>query len=295
MSLTRSQSKSETLCRVFFSEGNNDLPKIVVNSAWSSAEIYLHGAHVTHFQKKNEPPVLWMSQLSNFDPKKPIRGGIPIIFPWFGGRKEPMHGFARLQAWELLEMSYVLDGCVQLRLGLPEMAPSATVPAFSAELFVTVGKTLAMELVITNSSKENFVFEDCFHSYFAVSDISAISITGLKGITYIDTCDNRAQKVESEEEIKIAAETDRIYLNTSSTVEILDPKWQRRIRVEKSGSLSTVVWNPWIAKAQRMSDFGDEEYLQMLCVESGNVAENMISLPPGKSSSLRLELSTLGL
>jgi D-hexose-6-phosphate mutarotase len=30
--------------------------------------------------------------------------------------------------------------------------------------------------------------------------------------------------------------------------------------VAKSGSASTVVWNPWQAKAAAMADFGDDEY-----------------------------------
>ena len=66
--------------------------------------------------------------------------------------------------------------------------------------------------------------------------------------------------------------------------EIADAKWQRKIRVEKSGSTSTVVWNPWIAKARAMADFGDEEYHGMVCVEAGNVGENKVTLAPGKSS-----------
>jgi D-hexose-6-phosphate mutarotase len=85
---------------------------------------------------------------------------------------------------------------------------------------------------------------------------------------------------------------DRLYLNATGTVEILDPRLGRKIRVEKQGSASTVVWNPWIAKSRQMPDFGDEEYERMICVESGNVASNSISLPPGGSSTLTVKLSS---
>jgi glucose-6-phosphate 1-epimerase len=201
-----------------------------------------------------------------------------------------------VQTWELREICHLDEGGIRLRLGLPDCASSALLPKFSAELLVTVTKTLAAELVVSNNSKdEEFSFEDCFHTYFTVGDINAVSIPGLKGATYLDQCENLARKTERAEPIKIVQETGRIYLDTESAVEIHDSKLQRRIRVEKSGSLSTVVWNPWVAKAQRMPDFGNDEYLQMLCVESGNVVDNMIRLPAGKTASLKIELSTLPL
>jgi len=117
----------------------------------------------------------------------------------------------------------------------------------------------------------------------------------LKGSDYLDKTDNFARKTEFSEHIKISRETDRTYLNTTAPVEIHDSKLGRRIRIEKSGSLSTVVWNPWVEKAQQMPDLGGDEYLTMVCVESGNVAENRVTLPAGKSSSLQAEFSTLPL
>ena len=106
MSTTQWQKMLEIPGRVLFSEGNGDLPRLEINTPWSTAEIYLHGAHITHFQKKGEPPLLFMSKLSRFNAGTPIRGGIPIIFPWFGAREgEAAHGFARTQTWELREVA----------------------------------------------------------------------------------------------------------------------------------------------------------------------------------------------
>ena len=282
---------------VFFTEGNNDLPKVVIKTAWSTAELYLHGAQVTHFQKTGEPPVLWMSQLSRFEAGTPIRGGIPVIFPWFGPREDmPSHGFARTQTWDLREISQLPGGAVSLRLGLPDSAQAALLPSFKADLWITVGKTLAVELVVTNSSTtDEFPFECCFHTYFHLGGIDATSISGLQGAEYIDQCDKFARKIDHADQIRIAQETDRIYLNTTGPVEIRDSRLGRRIRVDKTGSFSTVVWNPWIAKAQQMPDFGSDEYLEMVCVESGNVNDNSITLPAGKSACLKIELSTLPL
>jgi D-hexose-6-phosphate mutarotase len=161
------------------------------------------------------------------------------------------------------------------------------------EYVVTVSETLQLELVVTNQSKnDEFVFEDCLHTYFEVGDIKNISISGLKGVTYRDKVENFAEKKETADAIRINSEVDRIYLNTPGAVEIADPTLKRKTRVEKQASLSTVVWNPWITKAQQMPDFGNEEYERMVCVESGNVASNQIRLPPGEVSRLKVTLST---
>lgn len=202
-----------------------------------------------------------------------------------------MHGFARNQAWETSSVLHN-DGAVTVVLTLPDSPESEAFPKFLVEYWVTVGEKLSLELKITNRSNENLSFENCLHTYFTVGDINAISVTGLKGGEFLDKVDNFARKTETNEQIKITGETDRVYLATSSTVEILDSKLGRKIIVAKEGSNSTVLWNPWIAKAKQMADFGDEEYLRMVCVESGNVSENKLTLPAGKTASLRTILST---
>jgi D-hexose-6-phosphate mutarotase len=280
--------------RVSLLEGNGDLPKIEVSTDSSQAEIYLHGAQVTNFQRKGDAPLLFLSQFSRFASGQPIRGGIPVIFPWFGAREgEPMHGFARLAEWDLHETTAVPDGGVSLRFSLPERAEGATWPPFSANYVVTVTDTLALELIITNASPDHdFSFETCLHTYFFVGDVNAVSIAGLKGAAYLDKADNFAQKTESADAFKIASEVDRIYLDTTGAIEIRDEKLRRKVRIEKSGSASTVVWNPGSAKAQQMPDFGNDEYKQMVCVESGNVAKNKVVLPPGRSAVLKAILSS---
>jgi len=108
----------------------------------------------------------------------------------------------------------------------------------------------------------------------------------------LDKVANFAEKTETEDAIKISSEVDRVYLNTRSAVEIHDPAFKRTIVVEKEGSASTVVWNPWIAKAQQMPDFGNDEYQRMVCVESGNVASDKLRLEPGKTSVLKVRIGS---
>jgi D-hexose-6-phosphate mutarotase len=280
--------------RVTFLDGRGELPMVEIATATSTAEIYLQGAHVTHFKKKDEPPLLFLSQCSRFSEGQAIRGGIPVIFPWFGAREGMgQHGFARVKAWDLKEFVPASDGSVSVRLCLPEYPEAATLPPLSLDYVVTVSDTLTLELITTNrSDSETLEFENCLHTYFSVSDIAEVSIQGLKGVTYLDKVQNFAQKTETADAIRISSEVDRIYLDTTAAVEICDPRAGRKIRVEKQGSNSTVVWNPWIAKSQQLPDFGGEEYQQMVCVESGNVASNSIKLPPGETSALKVKLSS---
>jgi len=271
---------------VSMSEGEGGLPKLVINSRWSSAEIYLHGAHVTRFQKNGEEPLLFMSAASEFAAGKPIRGGVPIIFPWFGGREGlPAHGFVRTMTWDLKEATLLPDGAVKLRFSLP------AVESFAVEFLVTVAESLTMELVVTNTAAQDSTFETCYHTYFQVSAIDAISITGLSGASYVDKLANTTA-TETSAPIRFAAETERVYSDTTAAVEILDPGFGRKIRIDTEGSHNTVVWNPWIEKSKRMPDFGDDEYLQMVCVESGNIANNKITLQTGKRTVLKVEVSS---
>jgi glucose-6-phosphate 1-epimerase len=288
-------SKNAAPARVTFLDGRGDLPMVEITTTWSTAEIYLHGAHVTNFKKHGESPLLFLSQCSRFEANQPIRGGVPVIFPWFGAREGlPMHGFARVKLWEIKEVLPAADGTVSVRFGLPDSPEAGAYPAFLAEYVVTVNESLTLELIVTNkSTDENLEFEECFHTYFAVEDIAATSIGGLKGVSYLDKVSNFAKKTETEDAIRVESEVDRVYLDAPGSVEILDAQLGRVIRVEKENSASTVVWNPWIAKAQQMPDFGNEEYQKMVCVESGNVNANKIILGPGKSLTLRVTLSSV--
>ena len=281
--------------RVAFLDGRGELPMLEITTAWSSAEIYLHGAHVTHFGRKGEPPLLFLSQCSRFDKNQPIRGGIPVIFPWFGPREGMgMHGFARIKAWEVKEVLPAADGSMTVRFRLPEYPEASGYPDFTADYIVTVNETLTLELAVTNkSTDETLEFEECLHTYFAVEDISATSVVGLKGLSYLDKVANFEKKTETNDAIRISSEVDRVYLDATGTVEVRDGRLRRVIRVEKQHSASTVVWNPWVKKSGEMPDFGNDEYHKMVCVESGNVNANKVILPPGKSSSMKVTLKSV--
>jgi glucose-6-phosphate 1-epimerase len=254
---------------------------------------------VAHYQPRGQRPVLFMSQASSFAPGKPIRGGVPVIFPWFGPRAgdsaAPMHGFARLQPWQVESTSIEADGSVRvsLALGPTDFSRSLWPEDFALRYIVQVGASLDMSLEVRNTGGRAFTFEDALHTYLAVGDVRQIRVDGLAGASYIDKTDAMKRKVHDGAPLQINAETDRLYLNTDATVTVTDPVLGRQLEVQKRGSQSTVVWNPWIAKAKAMADFGDQEWPSMVCIEAVNAADNAVQLPPGQTHTLRQILKAL--
>ena len=280
-----------------FEDGSGGLVRLRISTALCEAEVYLHGAHVTHFKNTGGgEPLLFLSAASHFAPGKPIRGGVPVIFPWFGARTgrpdSPAHGFARTLPWEVESLTSDKLGAIALTVRLDSNdATRAHWPhEFALRHRITFGAQLDMQLAVENLSAASIQFEEALHTYLAVSDVREVRVTGLEGTSYLDKVDAMQRKLEGAEPIRITGETDRIYLNTRTACVLDDPALSRRIAVEKSGSDSTVVWNPWIAKAKAMSDFGDDEWPAMMCIETANVGDSAITLAPGATHTMRATL-----
>jgi len=266
--------------------GPGGLERLTLQASEGEAHVFLHGGHVSHFQPKGERPVLWMSRASRFEPTRPIRGGVPVCFPWFGPKagasEAPIHGFARILPWALAGVTREPSGEIEAKL---ELAPEAAIRGgFSLELglalIVRVGRSLGLTLAVHNAGATPARFEAALHSYFAVSDVAQVRIHGLEGVPYLDKTEAMAKKPGADGPVAITGETDRVYLDTAATVTIEDPGWERRVVIAKTGSATTVVWNPWVAKAAAMPDFGDDEWPRMLCVETANVGEQATTIGP---------------
>jgi glucose-6-phosphate 1-epimerase len=248
----------------------------------ATAQVYLHGAHVRYYKPRGAVPVLFMSEKSNFAEGTAIRGGVPIIFPWFGPHPtdstKPAHGWARTRSWTLEGVTHESDAVtVQFSLAAD---------GFALDYGVVVGPELRMELGICNAGAAPVTFEEALHTYLLVADVRQVTVEGLSGRQYLDKVDGMKRKTQSGP-ITITGETDRVYLDTPDTVAVHDPAGGRRITVAKEGSASTVVWNPWVEKSKKMPDFGDDEWPRMLCVETANVAENAVTLEPGRRHVMR--------
>jgi glucose-6-phosphate 1-epimerase len=275
-----------------FEDAPGGLVHAVISTPAAEADVYLQGAHVTHWTPRGQRPVLFVSPKSLFAPGKAIRGGVPIIFPWFGARGDgkpgPAHGFARNMEWAMEGAKLRDDGKVEITLVL---APNDATRGFGYAAFhvrfrVTVGSELEMELETRNDAKEPLTYEEALHTYFAIADIHQASVSGLEGTTYIDKTDGFKRKKTGSEPLRIAKETDQVHLSTKATCVVHDPVWNRRIIVEKSGSDSTVVWNPWIDKTKGMADMAPGDWKEMICVETANAADNAVHLSPAASHKL---------
>ena len=272
------------------------LLRIDVANAYATAQLYLQGGHVARFQPAGHQAVLWMSGQSLFAHGKPIRGGVPICWPWFGphasDRSLPAHGFARTRLWTLEETAALSDGRTRVVLVLRSDAETLAIwpHAFVLRYTITVGTTLELDLRCDNPGDAPFTCAEALHTYLTVGDVRQIRVGGLTGTTYVDKV-RQAERFTEAGDVTIAGETDRVYLGTATTCTVTDPLLGRRLVIAKEGSQATVVWNPWIAKAKAMADFGDEEWPAMVCVETANALDHALVIPPGGSHHLVARIS----
>jgi len=276
-------------------DGRGGLPCVQVTTPRASGEIYLHGAHVTSWRPAGAEDVLYVSSKSKWQDGSAIRGGVPICFPWFATRAEdphsPAHGLVRTKSWQLEGITHADH---DVTVALSSSADNATRKTWFGDFHLlfcaTFGEQLRLELIVTNHGTSSFRFEEALHSYFRVANIAAAKLRGLNGAAYLDKTDAQREK-HQHGDIVLAAEADRIYRNTFSTVEIEDPAARRRVLVAKEDSRDTVVWNPWSEKARAMPDVGAEEWRQFICVETCNVADHGITLAPAQAHTITALIS----
>ena len=276
-------------------EGNGGLPKVRVTSTRAEGEIYLHGAHVTSWKPAGREEVFFVSSESRWEDGRAIRGGIPICFPWFGGKaddpKAPAHGFVRTKAWQIESIARVGDAVrVSMFTESGEDTKKWWPAEFRAVYRVTFDSELSLELEVTNVGQAPLRFEEALHAYHWVGDIEKVRVRGLDGVRYLDKTDSNREK-QQQGDIAIVSETDRVYLDTSGAIEIDDPALKRRTRVTKENSRTTVVWNPWIEKAHALSDLADDEWTRMICIETSNVSDYSVTLAPGQQSKMKAVIS----
>ena len=279
-----------------FVEDGSGLILSRITNAHGSGTLCLQGAHLMSWQPVGQKtPVIWLSKDAKLAVGKSIRGGAPVCWPWFGAHPTesafPGHGFARTVPWRVIESGRDVGG--ETRLVLRLVASEKTLEqwphACNLDLAITFGESLRMELTTENTGNEDFVIGEALHTYFQIGDISEVSVKGLEGCEYWDKVGGSNLK-RQEGEIRFTGETDRVYINTASECVIRDDRLRRSIHVAKSGSLSTVVWTPWVEKANKMGDMGQPDgWREMLCVESANALDNQVKVAAGTRHTLIVE------
>ncbi|MCK9522962.1 MAG: D-hexose-6-phosphate mutarotase [Proteobacteria bacterium] len=270
-------------------------PVLHVDTAHCTAAVAFHGAHILNWAPKDAAEVLFTSQKSIFQSGVPVRGGVPVCWPWFNAHPSDAaayaHGFARRTLWRLEEASCgsaYTTVCFAL-VGDAGVFPHWPHPV-DVRLTIRLGEVLEMALQTANRSDTPFVVAQALHTYFAVGDIHTATVTGLEGGHYQDDVAGGTRAVQSGP-ISFGPELDRVYLDTAATCWIVDPALQRRIRIEKEGSQTTVVWNPGAALAAKMSDMEPGGHQRFVCVEATNALDDHRRILPGESHSLVQRIS----
>lgn len=288
-----------------------------VKTPAAEATIYAQGAHLTHWKPAEQAAAIFLSQRAEFVPGKPIRGGVPVVFPWFSerhdGKTGPQHGFARISAWELAAAMLAGDELhLAWTLEPNDLSRSLGFDHFRLAYRMAIGRTLTLELTVGNDSGNGgargggpaaataradeaangapLVFEEALHTYYAVTDARKVSITGLADTTFIDKVDGMKHKVQPEGPLRLDGRIDRPYLNTESTCILHDPAGGRKISVAKTGSRSTVVWNPWQEFTANMVDMEPDAWLHMTAIETANVDVDTVTLKPGETHTMRADV-----
>lgn len=265
------------------------LDRAAIATGLCEGAVFRHGAHVVDWRPAGHEPVLWVSSKSAYRDGKAIRGGVPVCFPWFGPKADdpaaPSHGTVRTKAWEWLDADRD-EGGVRVSL-------STRADPFDATLTARFGRALdlRLEVALDADAASPAAYEFALHSYFAVADVREVTIAGLESARYIDKMLDGAPTCDpAGEPLRFAGETDRVYLNVDRPSILMDPGMNRRIVVEHHAP-SVVMWNPWTDKAARLSDFGDDEWPGMCCVETGAIGPNAMTLEPGGRLSMGVTIS----
>ncbi|WP_061238913.1 D-hexose-6-phosphate mutarotase [Ectopseudomonas composti] len=264
------------------------------------------GAQILSYQQDGQPPLIWLSPDAAYRRGQSVRGGVPICWPWFGDLRRnpqavqahyqldeaPAHGLVRNLDWQLLSIAEEEDG-VRLRFAFD--ARERPLPGWPRDACVHfeigLGDDLQLRLETENRSDHPLVLSQALHTYFAVSDVRQVEVQGLQSCRYIDTLQDW-RELRQEGAVGFTGETDRIYRDTAARLSIIDPTWQRRIHLDARGSRSAVLWNPWIDKAKRLSQFPDDAWQNMLCIETANLLEDVVQLQARQRHSLELRLSS---
>lgn len=271
----------------------NGFKYVEISNKSARAKIALQGAHLFHYERIGEEPLLWLSKKSFFETGKVIRGGVPVCWPWFGKHQTnselPQHGFARNSLWELQETKEIDEQTTEVILKLQPSAESLQLFPYKFELRLTIkiGKTLTLSLATKNCDTQAFEITSALHSYFAIENIENVYVEGLAGKSYFDKV--TAQEQTEHGRTTVSKEVDRAYHKVDYPLTMNDKR--RTVVVNAFGSYSAIIWNPWKEKSVSMTDMENDSYKTMLCIEAANAPGDEIKIEPGKEHTLTTVIS----
>lgn len=254
----------------------NDVPALLIETAAARAAISLFGAQLLSYAPAGHEDLLWVSPATS-RPPRPIRGGVPVCWPWFGRQGvDPgaaQHGIARTAAWRVVFAQARDQDSVALSL----VPADASLHALRVELMFEIGATLTQALKTTNTTAAPVRLTQAFHTYFRVGDAERAAIEGIDGLTYLDKPTNFARCVQ-DQPWRLQGECDRVYVDAKGQYTLTDPVLARRIRIRAQNSRALVVWNPGPDRISAIADIPPANWREFLCLEVANAGDDVVSL-----------------
>ena len=273
-------------------------PALLITTPFSKAAVSLFGGHVLSFVPIGFDDLLWISPTSK-RPPDPIRGGIPVCWPYFAKQGQPpdapQHGLVRTKQWQVTHAEREPNGEIVLALAGPEVPE---VP-MNVMLTMRIGRALEQALTTVNLSKETVRFTQALHTYLRVADADRVQVTGLDGLTYSDKFDNFNEHTQrgnwNLQDARDPGRSDRIYADTGRQFELIDPAGHRKITLTTVGSKTLVVWNPGAEFIKTFADLAPEGWRNYVCLEAANCGAEVIELGTDDSHVLQQTISVAAL
>ncbi|RBW44610.1 D-hexose-6-phosphate mutarotase [Psychromonas sp. B3M02] len=270
----------------------NGFEFIILKHKKFDAAFSLHGAHLIHFQAKQAAPLIYLSKTAVYAPKKAIRGGVPICWPWFGSNTESKqkglasHGFARNSEWTLSSFNSTDLGIdIEFSLETSQSTKAIWPHDFNLTLKASLTDHVELTLITENTGETPFHYSGALHTYLHIADQRQCSVQGLAN-DYTDSLQSNQAK-QSAQPLHIGHPIDSIYAVNDGAIVVKDDAYQRTISVSNEGNDSVVVWNPWVEGAKAFADMPDDGYQTMLCIESAITADPGHLVAPGESHRLK--------
>lgn len=275
-----------------FEQDEGGFIMIAINNQFARARISTYAGQLLSYQPLDEDhDLLYLSQQAVYDDGQAIRGGAPVCWPWFGDDRSglglPSHGFVRNQLWQVVETSTLNDGSTSVTLLLTDTDESRAVWPHQFELYIEfiVGKKLTISLTTKNTGDKTFSFTQALHTYFNISDIEKVHVSGLASKYYLDKLDKFELKIQ-QGDIVIDREIDRIYQSAPYMVHLNDAGFERKVAISSTGGHTTVVWNPWSEAVASIKDLDKDSYRRFICIETVNAADDDVVLAAHEQHTL---------
>lgn len=266
-------------------ESSPNYPIYEIDHPLCKARVAKHGAQVLSWKPADEDEVLYLSPDALFQEGKAIRGGAPICWPWFNAHptnpEMPSHGIARTRFWNLIAASENDQG-VEMKFEVSE-------GIWHAAVTLKFGEALEITLETLNPNEIPIVVSGALHPYFAVSEIEQVRIVNLDGADYLDTVGQPTPR-KQKGPLTFKGEVDSIY-DSSENILLVDDLSGRTLLIEKTGSPSTVIWNPWKERSAALVDLPDDGYRKFCCIESAIANDKAVIVMPGTSATLGIRIS----